>query len=313
MLRFCNNFSTAKELLTMCKYAFVDLHYCYGMDFQKPFSIYKCEGKFTRKSIEKMCGNGENFSESTAVLIMRGRERWSSNYKYGVLITDDGFEQEKNGSFPYHGNFEMRLSHFYSKKDFETSRKSYSGAYYIVIQRNKYINMENYKKEKRIDYSERVKILPENKMYFNGGKISQNGIKQHYSEVSYYKPERFDKSGYFNIGSEKRYSTKLRNLKAERARAAVNYAVISAHLMENCKVLNALRDALGLAILSRKILYIPHQYQWLDSRVWEMREAVEKRRIPSMERANGNFDYIEELGRKCLEWCKENGIEVNIQ
>lgn len=303
MLRFCNDFSTAKELLAMCKYAFVDLHYCYGMDFQKPFGIYKGEGKFTRKSIEKMCGNGENFSESTVVLIMR--EEWSSGCKYGVLITDNGFEQEKNGSFPYHGNFEMRLSHFYSKKDFEESRKSYSGAYYVVIQRNEYVNAENCKKEKRIDYSERIKFVD--------GRICQNGIKQHYSEGSRYKLNRFDKSGYFNIGSAEKYKARVYKLKAERARAAVNYAEISAHLMENCKVLNALRDALGLAILSRKIFYTPHQYQWLDSRVWEMREVVEKRRIPSMERANGNFDYIEELGKKCIEWCKENGIEVNIQ
>lgn len=152
-----------KELLALNKHAFQEVNAAFGIDFQKPYTIFKHEGSFTVKQLLKKVDNPDN-AVIAAYVKKSSCVNWldivriypTGNYD---IMKDDRSHRSNNGKMRY-------LSHFYAKTDFESTRKQPGVITYVIYQDRSNLSTAGKRYFCDIDYNERYTLHKDN--YRNG-------------------------------------------------------------------------------------------------------------------------------------------------
>ncbi len=141
-----------RELLQKCRGAFVDLHFMYGFDFEKPFGITSVEGSFTVAKVMKAAAaagpkSGVSYIPGHQVLVLI---TYSDDWN-GFLTAAVAYGKVKIEERPvpgYHWD-KRKLAQFYNKSQFEEVRKKLWGRdkTYLIWQDVQYLKIPPLEKE----------------------------------------------------------------------------------------------------------------------------------------------------------------------
>ena len=230
-------YTITKELFTENKKAFQFLHNANGFDFEKEYFIAKLEGRFTYNMVKKALAENMTGDYTAAVMLKPDKKHYSNDrlYYIGLDQAAGKFEPLRN-AFPY---WEYQIDYFFSKGDFEETRKNKTDHIYIIAQKNEYLRTE--KKSNSFDPNQRFRYIPSEygeKCGDGHGNTWINKItlmlldgsakRVEYSTYSKYSKdprpasvsEVIDKSGYLIAHRRRELKNAAAALRAEREKAA---------------------------------------------------------------------------------------------
>lgn len=209
-----------KNVKTIRKYGkaiFKGLHDTLGYDFEKPHEIIRIAGNYTVNSVRKTVAQKGYTADAVVVILTTDKDAyWRSDKLKAVQV----FPDKINIDFPtrwYKCGYSF--DHFYSKGEFESSRKSSSALSFILVQEPEYIHVPT---EPAIDYSERYRYKNECgytcklTACADGRQFSYNLDSWQRSNFS----EVIDKSGYFVYHRRKDLQRQAAALRAKREKDA---------------------------------------------------------------------------------------------
>lgn len=207
------------NLLAENRKALQGLHAIASMDFQQPFMIIERDGNFTYNSVMKKLGDIS--TDTHNIFMIYKAFTYSGEKRFELARLNDGkFEISRSTIQGYEANNGWRwFDTAYGKGEFETSRKSANGHYFIIAQEKRFENKHTYvydKKDRfRLYYwSHGKSVTAATPYYRNSDKHYDNIIKR-----GGYVTEKFvfDKSGY--IQGVNKYQHRLLVVKREKSKA----------------------------------------------------------------------------------------------
>lgn len=196
-----------KEINQTYKGVMSVLHYDCGFDFSKPYRVIKHSGKFTIKSLER--DYSITSDDNVAVL-----SKDTFFKKLSLYVYPDGENVTNNCGIEYRTNLsKIDVHDFYSKKEFEETRKAV-GVFYIFIQSSSY-KKESYK---RFVYKCFSPADREFKGYYN------------------FYDKRKDHSGYCISYYRNELKTKLIKLRAEQDKKNLNKKELSEEIERHTNI-----------------------------------------------------------------------------
>lgn len=292
-----------KNLLAENRKALQGLHTIANMDFQQPFIIIEGDGNFTYNSIVKKL-----YNVSTAacnIFVIYKAKTYDSSIKYKLARLNDGkFEISRDTIQGYKVNYGWRYyDTAYGKSDFEASRKSENGHYFIIAQEKQFENRRGtayYMQERFRERKEcgRRYVIP----YYRNGDYFYNNV------LTEYDSRTFDKSGYCQQINN--YAQRVRVLKAQRSEAAAavwdnteKCAEVEARIRKINARIAELTSAPVNEIPYMKIYHCYMSISWISNSL----KALYKNDFSSMENLNHTLSYIEsQLAKAESELDKED-------
>lgn len=197
------------------KKLFRALHCAIGYDFNKPYSWYTIDGKFTINSLKKKINYDPN---KKTVALIKPLKGYNAEEIYCIEITPDGYTIDIPSK--YYFSYNSAFDTFYRKVDVETIRKQDHIKTIVICQNEKYLSNTDRKVLsdffsdpferyipgniigglcKDVHYISQLELTP---IYYNGKKfdykshgqvIYTNQVKSYPKNVS----DIIDKSGYY--------------------------------------------------------------------------------------------------------------------
>lgn len=134
------------ELLNINEKALEFCRYQYSIDFEKPFAVYKGNGKITREIIDEILPATDTDNFKFCFFIYEPQYYFSHKYLYVVDVNDNfkfnltAFTKPQDW---YNDFYKMNVDYFTSQSAFEKVRKSDDITWFIVVQHKKYLIPQN--------------------------------------------------------------------------------------------------------------------------------------------------------------------------
>lgn len=232
------------KLLSINPKAFQFLHHAKRFDFQKPYIIISGDKPFTFRSVTKALEKEIQGDYSAALLIKKACTYRHESLRY-VDITKLGFDPGRVQSLPY---WEYNIDWFFTKGEFEDTRKWETEIYFVVAQ--SVDNLSTTQTAKAHDLTQRFRIVSD----ITHGYSKWNGVSNRQIDSCYltdfsgnpkkfkYEPHRtfypaqhksdnildyVDKNGYILWEKRRELFGKTLKLRAEREKAAAAAADFS--------------------------------------------------------------------------------------
>ena len=231
--------ATTKDLLTKVgNKALTELHNVNGIDWNAEVTIYYLDGKFTIQALNKALVNlGFNdfngdilvISQNTNAYYWR-KDRWFVTR----VFTDNTIEVERDclGHRVYN-----TLDNFFAKGDFHEYRKSDDTKSFVILQtykNRKYPKYGRWSDNRITDYNTRYNLVEvckycksvnDDTTYISRVIIKKDSVEYRYSLERWGHDSNdvndfIDKSGYLVDHVREEYARRVKELKAERAKAA---------------------------------------------------------------------------------------------
>jgi len=213
----------SRKINTINKYgkATNTLHEYHGFDFQKPYRLIKFTGRFTINQIRKAAGEaGYNTTNAKIIVMVNDPTSWRKDKFQIVQLTSTGYDND------IYSGYDSGLDKFYTKGDFEATRKKEEVSGYILAQEKLYLlptmtvrrwddrkhnfTAKDRYKFKEFYYSQTAKLMRTD----NNGEIVEykayDGINE--KNLSDY----LDPSGYLLQENREELEQRLKAFKAER-------------------------------------------------------------------------------------------------
>lgn len=268
-----NNNINLNELLKVNRCALRSLHDTLGFDFNAPYHVYKIDGKFTVRKIEKMIQADKYTFKNAMVAVVTRRfdNYWNKDF---CLATVDNSGVNIDYKTHYYNNYvNSCLDTFNRKSDFEEYRKNDNTETYVFCQLK--VNLAE-QKTKQVNYSERFKYVPYeygkccdgkgNSWYSNiklqlteeKGTVVDYKVSNHcYGLKTENLEDIIDKSGYIVCEHRRDWQYKARKLREKRVKAAFETTDNTAKINELEKLIaqrkNELAEAFKNAVTAKEI------------------------------------------------------------
>ena len=146
------NNEITREFLQKCRGAFMDLHFMYGFDFEKPFGITSVEGSFTPAKVMKAAAaagpkSGVSYMPEQQVLVLVTYSKdWNCFLTASVAYGKVKIEERPVPGYHW---YKRKLAQFYNKSQFEEVRKKLWGRdkTYLIWQDMQYLKIPPLEKE----------------------------------------------------------------------------------------------------------------------------------------------------------------------
>lgn len=137
----------AKELLGLCKSAFIHAHASMGFDLMKSFDVVKVEGSFTYNKVKTLMKSYYSDLNCNAIIYIYNNsdDCWNSGSVSYAYVRDYGFELSSLTDYDIPHRWLGKYLHiswngtpqcFFTKKEFESQRRKSHNISYIVMQSN---------------------------------------------------------------------------------------------------------------------------------------------------------------------------------
>lgn len=197
------------------------LHDYYGFDFQKPYRLIKFTGRFTINQIRKAAGEaGYNTTNAKIMVMVNDPTTWRNDRFQIVQLTATGYDID------IYSGYDSGLDKFYTKGDFENTRKKEEVSGYILAQEKFYLlptmtvkrwndrghnfTAKDRYKFKEFWYSQTAKLMRTD----NNGEIVEYKVYDGINEKNL--SDYLDPSGYLVQENREELKQRLKEFKAER-------------------------------------------------------------------------------------------------
>lgn len=274
---------TTKEILTNCRNAFKCLNYALGLDFEKPIFIFEGSGHFTLKGLKKIAADaGINTQTAAMCVIIHKITPYNNNFRMVKIQADfHGFDLlEAHDLGFFNGD---HLDSYWRKLDFETDRKDDTTTFYLICQNQEFL--QTAKKEIKIDFTERVKVI--DKCHFQ-----QNGKTKYIGEPRFYyrgqdRTRIFDKSGYLLNDIRDNLARRAAAIRAEKEKQAAARYDTSAIITDIKNRYEQLKKAISEKLLAGEINLVYSvmcDFRWLTNDVKTFETKTQKNEYNSIKR-----------------------------
>jgi hypothetical protein len=264
-----------KEILTNCRNTFKCLNYALGFDFEKPALIFEGSGHFTLKGLKKIATDaGINTETAAMCVIIHKITSYNDNFRMVKIQADfNGFDLLESCDLGFFNG--DHLDGYWRKSDFETDRKDDTTTFYLICQNKEFLQPA--KKEIKIDFAERVKVI--DKYHFQ-----QNGKTKYIGEPRFYyrgqdRTRIFDKSGYLLNDIRDNLTRKAAKIRADKEKAAASvYSTAEATATIKARY-EQLKKAISAKLLAEEIdiVYsVMFDFKWLTGDIRNFETKTQK-------------------------------------
>ena len=303
--------TTIKELKQDNKTALQYLHDKFSIDFQKPFTIIKQEGKFTANYVSIYLSKViiPFYPEDYEIVLLIRPYDYCKKLDRLHAVTCDGDRFTVDVPRGYRYDIDM----FYNKRDFEDNRKNRTAYYYIISQKKEHLCLDH---SVKIDYTERFEYAAQRCGTYSDGKgntyYSQITLSHKDTNAAPFEyPTRYknlknlsdiiDKSGYLICEYRSELSRRACAYKNKKRKAEFLATDYSGVVKELTEMFEALKTEIAKSVMSitngtqaRFIEKAVDKFSWGLSYFLTYRQRIEEKYYDSKQYAENAEKNIRE-------------------
>ena len=332
-----NNNINLNELLKVNRCALRSLHDTLGFDFNAPYHVYKIDGKFTVRKIEKMIQADKYTFKNAMVAVVTRRfdNYWRKDFCL-VTVDNSGVNIDYKQCYYYsyvNSGLDILCSYvnsgldiLYRKSDFEEYRKNDNTETYVFCQLK--VNLAE-QKTKQVNYSERFKYVPYkygkccdgkgNSWYSNiklqlteeKGTVVDYKVSNHcYGLKTENLEDIIDKSGYIVCEHRRDWQYKARKLREKRVKAAFKATDNTVKINQLEKMIdqrkNELAEAFKNAVTAKEIQNVGKAIGGYFNSLYDIVDGFERLKAKDANKEYSSIEVFNNAYNGILEKMKKN-------